>query len=551
MSQNIIHDLHVAASRLAEAEAGEFGTILNEIQALLATGGPDARAEAWALSIPHIFADCLLLPLEEQQVHLYATLVSMLVEFAQEPAPNSDFNEIEAARGLCMLIRRIRIGSEAAPDHAIWAADLRHVCLCLRTVLTVQPTQLESCFESFLGLLDTDDDWAGACVLDTADAIVSYHASTLLTRAEVADDLVGCVSTRLATTADAAVADSCARILTTLMPAARILERSLSLREDLAQALPRWPHSAAVTALARRLLLTAPYAGVREAAATTIQRHWRGHSARSKLAAQRDERARHAAQVARLDSLEKEKKAARALMAALHNTTTAAAARAARIAAMTPAQYAAFRAVERTEAARRLQCTWRGIVARRRAARLAAQRTRIRAVVLIQRMFRGYRTRKALRTAPPPPSARQAATIDPRLRAELQREITARRNKWIEEHRVPRDWSAVRADCEKGEALFNQLLRPPPASYTSASHSARMPNTEHVLESIRDLSAAIRSAPPLAAITPNAAILHTRAGPGEQRAGREAHRSHTSNPTEPLWVTLGRELDAVKYLSGN
>ena len=92
-----IHELHTAASRLAEAEGSEFGLIFTHIHELLSKGGPDARAEAWALSLPHIFADCLLLPLEERSVHMYASLVSLLVEFAQEPVPSTDFNDIEVS----------------------------------------------------------------------------------------------------------------------------------------------------------------------------------------------------------------------------------------------------------------------------------------------------------------------------------------------------------------------------------------------------------------------------------------------------------------------
>ncbi len=95
MSSGVIRELHEAAGRLAEAEEGEFGPILTGVHALLTRGGSDARAEAWALSIPHVLADCLLLPMTEQQVHLYATLAPMLVEFAQEPVANANFNEIE------------------------------------------------------------------------------------------------------------------------------------------------------------------------------------------------------------------------------------------------------------------------------------------------------------------------------------------------------------------------------------------------------------------------------------------------------------------------
>lgn len=137
--------------------------------------------------------------------------------------------------------------------------------------------------DDFLTMVDGADDWASAHVLDMADASISYLSTTILAQEQVADVIVSCVSTRLATTALAPVAESCARVLSTLLPAARVLDRSLALREELASALPRWPGCPAVAALGRQLLLTAPYAGQREAAATCIQRHWRGHRTRAHI----------------------------------------------------------------------------------------------------------------------------------------------------------------------------------------------------------------------------------------------------------------------------
>lgn len=94
MSANLMKRLHAAAEQLAEADPSEFAELFSHISALLQQGGPDARSEAWTLSIPHLFVDCLLLPLRESDVLAFSALLPMLADFAHV-RDTANFNEIE------------------------------------------------------------------------------------------------------------------------------------------------------------------------------------------------------------------------------------------------------------------------------------------------------------------------------------------------------------------------------------------------------------------------------------------------------------------------
>ena len=91
--------LHIAAERLCECEQDETGHIFHEILGLLTAGGPDIRVEVWALGILPLYLDCLILPIPEEQLHVFVSSLPLLVDFAQAPLPNTSLDDLEVSSG--------------------------------------------------------------------------------------------------------------------------------------------------------------------------------------------------------------------------------------------------------------------------------------------------------------------------------------------------------------------------------------------------------------------------------------------------------------------